>query len=156
MEVALSILSASLKEASSQLQGPLNPERLAALHDHREGKLPDAALSELAAQTIDLLHQVEQLLEPSSLVLADHFLGVYQSQVLCYGCAANTSRLSQLQMPVCGSQVPHSRFPRRWVANPPKASPAVRSQRGSTAPGPPDAVQQRNLCLLGRRRHVQQ
>ncbi|KAJ6151365.1 hypothetical protein N7470_007959 [Penicillium chermesinum] len=74
MEAALSFLFASLKEASSQLQGPLNAERLAALHDHREGKLPDAALSELAAQTIDRLHQVEQLLEPSSLVLADHFL----------------------------------------------------------------------------------
>jgi hypothetical protein len=77
MEATLSILSASLKEATSQLQGPLNAERLAALHDHREGKLPDAVLSELAAQTIDLLHQVEQLLEPSSLVLADHFLGMH-------------------------------------------------------------------------------
>ncbi|KAL3484362.1 O-methyltransferase-domain-containing protein [Aspergillus germanicus] len=83
MEATLSILSASLKEARSQLQGPLNAERLAALHDHREGKLPDAALSELAAQTIDLLHQVERLLEPSSLVLADHFLGYLNSKCLC-------------------------------------------------------------------------
>ncbi|KAL4913033.1 O-methyltransferase-domain-containing protein [Aspergillus aurantiobrunneus] len=82
MEATLSILNASLAEASAQLTGPLNTERLAALHDHREEILPDAALSDLAARTIDLLHQVEQLLEPSSLVLADHFLGYLSSKCL--------------------------------------------------------------------------
>lgn len=75
MESILKVLGASLQETISQLTCPLNNERLAALHDHREGKLADAKLSEVAACTIDLLHQVEQLLEPSSLVLADHFLG---------------------------------------------------------------------------------
>ncbi|KAL3459740.1 O-methyltransferase-domain-containing protein [Aspergillus heterothallicus] len=83
MEATLSNLSASLKEVTAQLQGPLNAERLTALHDHAEGKLPDTALTELAAQTIDLLHQIEQLLEPSSLVLADHFLGYLNSKCLC-------------------------------------------------------------------------
>ncbi|KIA75384.1 hypothetical protein HK57_00103 [Aspergillus ustus] len=83
MEATLSILSAALNEVSAQLQGPLNAERLAALHNHSEGKLPDAALSELAGKTVDLLHQVEQLLEPSSLVLADHFLGYLNSKCLC-------------------------------------------------------------------------
>ncbi|KAL4886431.1 S-adenosyl-L-methionine-dependent methyltransferase [Aspergillus karnatakaensis] len=83
MEATLSILNASLQEAVAQLKGPLNAERLAALHDHDEGKLPDAALSDLAARTVDLLHEAEQLLEPSSLVLADHFLGYLSTKCLC-------------------------------------------------------------------------
>ncbi|KAG2417905.1 hypothetical protein HFD88_001004 [Aspergillus terreus] len=83
MEPTLKILGASLQEALSQLTGPLNEERLAALHDHSEGRLVDANLGEAAAYTIDLLHQVEQLLEPSSLVLADHFLGYLNTKCLC-------------------------------------------------------------------------
>lgn len=75
MESTLKILGASLQEALLQLTGPLSEERLVALHDHREGRLVDANLGEAATRVIDLLHQVEQLLEPSSLVLADHFLG---------------------------------------------------------------------------------
>jgi hypothetical protein len=75
MEATLSVLCSSLQEITAQLQGPLQSELQASLHDHREGKLPDAKLGQLAARTIDLLHQVEQLLEPSSVVLADHFLG---------------------------------------------------------------------------------
>lgn len=75
MESTLKVLGASLQEAVSQLTGPLNDERLTALHDPSEGKLADADLGELAAHTIDLLNQVEQLLEPSTMVLADHFLG---------------------------------------------------------------------------------
>ncbi|KAL2869632.1 O-methyltransferase gliM [Aspergillus lucknowensis] len=83
MESTLKILGASLQEALSQLTGPLNKERLATLHDHSEGRLVDANLDEIAAHTIDLLHQVEQLLEPSSLVLADHFLGYLNTKCLC-------------------------------------------------------------------------
>ncbi|KAL5356677.1 hypothetical protein BJX96DRAFT_187400 [Aspergillus floccosus] len=83
MEPTLKILGASLQEALSQLTGPLNKERLEALHDHSEGRLVDANLGEVAAHTIDLLHQVEQLLEPSSLVLADHFLGYLNTKCLC-------------------------------------------------------------------------
>ncbi|GAB1216603.1 hypothetical protein ATERTT37_005819 [Aspergillus terreus] len=83
MEPTLKILGASLQEALSQLTGPLNKERLAALHDHSEGRLVDANVGEAAAYTIDLLHQVEQLLEPSSLVLADHFLGYLNTKCLC-------------------------------------------------------------------------
>ncbi|KAL6235268.1 hypothetical protein BDW75DRAFT_230451 [Aspergillus navahoensis] len=83
MESTLKVLRASLQEAVSQLTGPLNNERLKALHDHSEGKLADANLGEVAASTIDLLHQVEQLLEPSTLVLADHFLGYLNTKCLC-------------------------------------------------------------------------
>ena len=42
---------------------------------HNDRKLPEKKLASMASATIDLLHQVEQLLEPSHLVLADHFLG---------------------------------------------------------------------------------
>ncbi|KAF7128642.1 hypothetical protein CNMCM5793_003493 [Aspergillus hiratsukae] len=83
MEATLSVICSSLQEVATQLSGPLHPELLTSLHDHREGKLPDAKLGQLAARTIDLLHQVEQLLEPSSVVLADHFLGYVNTKCLC-------------------------------------------------------------------------
>lgn len=57
----------------SLLQGSANVELLAALHDH--DRLPDKRLAGLASQSVDMLHQIEQLLEPGPLVLADHFLG---------------------------------------------------------------------------------
>jgi hypothetical protein len=47
------------------------------LHNHEKGALPDAELSSLASRTIDLLHSVEQMLEPGYLVLADHYLGTH-------------------------------------------------------------------------------
>jgi hypothetical protein len=42
---------------------------------HNDARLPEKKLATMASETIDLLHQVEQLLEPGHLVLADHFLG---------------------------------------------------------------------------------
>jgi hypothetical protein len=42
---------------------------------HNDTILPEKKLATMASETIDLLHQVEQLLEPGHLVLADHFLG---------------------------------------------------------------------------------
>ncbi|GIJ86443.1 hypothetical protein Asppvi_005332 [Aspergillus pseudoviridinutans] len=83
MEATLSVLCSSLQEITTQLSGPLHSEVQASLHDHSEGNLPDAKLGQLAARTIDLLHQVEQLLEPSSVVLADHFLGYLNTKCLC-------------------------------------------------------------------------
>ena len=46
-----------------------------ALHDDRS--LPDKKIAAAAAETINLLHEAERLLEPGHLVLADHFLGIY-------------------------------------------------------------------------------
>ena len=37
--------------------------------------LPDKKMTALASQAIDLLHETEQLLTPSNLILADHFFG---------------------------------------------------------------------------------
>lgn len=45
------------------------------LHDTSEMRLPSQEASSLASQTIDVLHETIQLLQPGHLVLADHFLG---------------------------------------------------------------------------------
>ncbi|KAJ0418005.1 O-methyltransferase-domain-containing protein [Aspergillus carlsbadensis] len=85
MEAALSILSASLKEVTSQLQGPLNAERLATLHDHREGQLPDAALSYLNSKCLSAAVEfhVPNLLAdgPQSLVKLAELSGARQDRL---------------------------------------------------------------------------
>lgn len=73
MEQALNSLIANLQSSLAALEGEAKDEVMAALHDH--DRLPDKQLSTLAAKAVDLLHRTEQLLEPSSFVLADHFLG---------------------------------------------------------------------------------
>jgi hypothetical protein len=73
MEQTLNQLISSLESTVSQLKGPYRTELENALHDH--DKLPDKKLSELATRAGNLLHEVEQMLEPGPLVLADHFLG---------------------------------------------------------------------------------
>ncbi|KAL3422106.1 o-methyltransferase [Phlyctema vagabunda] len=50
---------------------------------HNDAKLPEKRIAAMASETIDLLHQVEQLLEPAHLVLADHFLGYTNTKCLC-------------------------------------------------------------------------
>ncbi|KAI0456048.1 putative O-methyltransferase [Xylaria acuta] len=59
-------------EPSSQLQREL----------HNGDRLPDKQLARLSAETIDLLAEVEHLLEPAHLVLADHFLGYTNTKCL--------------------------------------------------------------------------
>lgn len=71
---SLDLISKDLK--SSSTKAALH----AALHDDRE--LPDRSLLVLASQAIDILHETEQLLEPRSFVLADHFLGFVDSKCL--------------------------------------------------------------------------
>ena len=58
----------ALKTANvaAELQGTL----------HDDTRLPDKAIASLASGTVDLLAEVEQLLQPAHLVLADHFLGM--------------------------------------------------------------------------------
>ncbi|KAK8157443.1 O-methyltransferase-domain-containing protein [Phyllosticta citrichinensis] len=46
------------------------------------GALPDPELTKLANKSIDLLHEIEQMLEPGHLVLADHFLGYVHAKCL--------------------------------------------------------------------------
>jgi hypothetical protein len=54
---------------------------------HNDAKLPEKKIAAMASEAIDLLHQIEQILEPSHLVLADHFLGENSTEamVLLFG-----------------------------------------------------------------------
>ncbi|MCJ1248059.1 hypothetical protein MMC30_005274 [Trapelia coarctata] len=52
-----------------------------AIHDDKI--LPEIQMTAVASKAINLLHQIEQLLEPASLVLADHFLGYVSTKCLC-------------------------------------------------------------------------
>ena len=75
MDTLLTQLIGTLESTIKALKGDSNAALLAALHDH--SKLPDKEVYGLAGRAVDLLHEAELLLEPSSLTLADHFLGMY-------------------------------------------------------------------------------
>ena len=71
---ALSNLIAHLKTSLSVLKdATVAKELLAVLHDPKQ--LPNMRMSGLAAEAIDLLGEIDLLLEPGHMVLADHFLG---------------------------------------------------------------------------------
>jgi hypothetical protein len=44
---------------------------------HNTEDLPNKELSTLSSQIMDVLYATDRLLQPSNLVLADHFLGTY-------------------------------------------------------------------------------
>ncbi|CAD6569109.1 MAG: hypothetical protein ASARMPREDX12_002203 [Alectoria sarmentosa] len=80
MDYTLTHLIDSLQSTLKILRGDANAQLVSELHDH--DKLPSKKLAGLASQAVDLLHETEQLLEPGSLVLADHFLGYVNSKCL--------------------------------------------------------------------------
>ncbi len=82
MDSTLTNLIDALHSTLNILKGDAHAQLQAALHDH--DKLPNRKLADLAAQAVDLLHETEQLLEPGSLVLADHFLGTPQTPSVVY------------------------------------------------------------------------
>lgn len=61
-------LSDALENLKSQVPG-------LGLQD--DDHLPDPETSNLAARAVDLTHQIQLLLDPPVLILADHFLGTY-------------------------------------------------------------------------------
>jgi hypothetical protein len=73
LDSALNQLVQYLQSTMRILKGEAREHLDASLHNHQG--LPDKRISELASSAVDLLHETEQLLEPGSLVLADHFLG---------------------------------------------------------------------------------
>ncbi|OTB04090.1 hypothetical protein M426DRAFT_321185 [Hypoxylon sp. CI-4A] len=81
MEPILLDLIDSLKTASLRLNGDAKQTLQTTLHNTE--KLPDRKLSLLASETLDLLSEVRQLLEPGHLILADHFLGYMDTKALC-------------------------------------------------------------------------
>lgn len=46
---------------------------------HHEVQLPDLEVLGKAAEAVDLLHQIQVLLDPKGLILADHFLGIVKN-----------------------------------------------------------------------------
>ena len=82
MDYTLTHLIDSLQSTLKILKGDANAQLLAELHDH--DKLPSRKLAGLASQAVDLLHETKRLLEPGSLVLADHFLGIVLSENILY------------------------------------------------------------------------
>ncbi|KAL6788112.1 putative O-methyltransferase [Trichoderma sp. SZMC 28012] len=83
MDYLLQELNTHLRSVQGHLQGKLHDELQKRLHNHEEGVLPDKELGQLATESIDLLHSIEQMLEPGHLVLADHFLGYVHAKCLC-------------------------------------------------------------------------
>lgn len=75
MEFMLQGLNGHLRGVQMLLHGSLKEDLQRRLHNREKGMLPDSNVAKLANEAIDLLHSVEQMLEPGHLVLADHFLG---------------------------------------------------------------------------------
>ncbi|KAK2729269.1 cytochrome p450 oxidoreductase [Colletotrichum kahawae] len=71
LKVALSDLLSTLKEPATQAE--LN----AILHDPEA--LPHKEVGSIAAEVVNILDDAKQMLQPSQLVLADHFMGYYLS-----------------------------------------------------------------------------
>lgn len=69
LKVALSDLLSTLKEPATQAE--LN----AILHDPEA--LPHKEVGSIAAEVVNILDDAKQMLQPSQLVLADHFMGLF-------------------------------------------------------------------------------
>ncbi|KAH8888281.1 PLP-dependent transferase [Thozetella sp. PMI_491] len=82
MSNLLSDLIVSLQRSLEGLKhGKEGRDIYRSLHDPQE--LPDKQLYAQASQAVDLLYEIQQLLEPSTLILADHFLGYVKAKCLC-------------------------------------------------------------------------
>ncbi|KAF2972984.1 hypothetical protein GQX73_g507 [Xylaria multiplex] len=80
LEMALKNLINSVTSAVSAFEGPLNEMLRSRLRHDRN--LPDARYSSMASRAVDIMHRAQQLLEPPSIILADHFLGYVGSKCL--------------------------------------------------------------------------
>lgn len=80
LQLLLENLNNAVKSALSYLEGPLKGCLRESLHNG--GGLPDPTCSLLAAETTDLLHRTQKLLDPKTVILADHFLGYVNSKCL--------------------------------------------------------------------------
>src|SRR5437667_7084203 len=76
---AQQILEKLVSDLSSSLSALRDPAIQSQLQEalHNDKKLPDKNMTPVASEVVDMLHQIDRLLEPAHLVLADHFLGSY-------------------------------------------------------------------------------
>lgn len=70
----------SLEETRNVLQGECRAELMTRLHNSET--LPDRKLYELSGEATQLLHEVELLLEPRPMILANYFLGAYRPSLV--------------------------------------------------------------------------
>jgi len=80
LQLLLENLNSTVQSALSYLEGPLKDCLRESLHSGNG--LPDPSCSLLAAETTDLLHRTQKLLDPKTVILADHFLGYVNSKCL--------------------------------------------------------------------------
>ncbi|CAI7629508.1 unnamed protein product [Penicillium glandicola] len=80
IEGTLSNVIKSLIEARNVLQGECRAELMTRLHDSET--LPERKLYELSGQATQLLHEVQLLLEPRPMILANYFLGSAKTKCL--------------------------------------------------------------------------
>lgn len=74
-EIVIQKLIADLKSALQDLRSDTTLQK--SLHD--ANALPDKTLSTLSTEALNLLSDVRLELEPSQMILADHFMGMIQS-----------------------------------------------------------------------------
>lgn len=78
----LTELHTSLQRSLDKLKnGQEGRDIHAALHNHNS--LPEREVYDQSAKIVDLLYETLQLLEPSTLVLADFFFGYSKTKCLC-------------------------------------------------------------------------
>ena len=74
VEGTLTEVTEDLQKCLQRLRDPAVAKQLQeALHNPE--KLPDKKVSSLAGEALDLLGDIDLILEPGQLILADHFLG---------------------------------------------------------------------------------
>ena len=112
---ALSKLIQDLKVSLKTLNDDTVASELrATLHDPKQ--LPNKMIAAQAAEAVDLLGELDLLLEPGHMILADHFLGLLRSlfvsvsggKIIC-GRANLFRRLHEYQMPCCGRRAQRCR-----------------------------------------------
>lgn len=77
IEKALTELNGALRTALKTLGSNCRQELMQSLHSPDE--LPEKHLYDLSTEAVDLLQETKLLLEPRTVILADHFLGLSAS-----------------------------------------------------------------------------
>lgn len=109
-------LKASIKNLNDDA---VAKELQAVLHDSRQ--LPDKKIAHLAAEAVDILGDIDLLLEPGHVILADHFLGgcslcvsIISLDLVRILILSHFPRLYEHRMSCSGCRACNSRHPGQW------------------------------------------
>lgn len=152
IEKALTELNGALRTALKTLGSDRRHELMQSLHSPDE--LPEKHLYDLSTEAVDLLQETKLLLEPRTVILADHFLGLSAAVSLppstsCYPKLTYLShRLSQLQVLECRRRAGRARHPS--AAGRPDhrpTRPSLRRPRGQAEAGDAGSAERRDFLL---------